>query len=175
MTWPQISPEMDLIIGAALMVAFLGLVAMVLLTRWAGRKKYDVEAVIRSDIANYHIRQVVENPNFKIDWGGTGYLVRQEGFFKMPRGALKHLKDFFRGVKARYLIMFWEGQAGHIVQPDPTVGPLILERVRTSRVLRKALAEMFRESLLGGKGIIFVVIVFVAVAIVILRTVGYLP
>lgn len=142
---------------------------------WTGRNKIDVEIVIKSAKANYHIqRKGIEKPDFKEPYNNFDYNVRQEGFYKKPRNPLLLLFDLFRGVKARYIILFWEGEADFIEIPDAAVAPLILERVRTSRILGKALKELFKDSLLGGRGIIFIVIIFVAVAIFVLRTMGYI-
>lgn len=142
---------------------------------WAGRNKIDVEIVIKSANANYHIQKKgVDKSDFKEEYNHFDYNVRQEGFYKKPRNPIMLLIDLFRGIKSRYLILFWENEPDFIEIPDVTVAPLILERVRTSRILGKALKELFKDSLLGGRGIIFIVIVFVAVAIFVLRTMGYI-
>lgn len=142
---------------------------------WAGRNKIDVEIVIKSIKANYHIqRRGIIKSIFIEPYNNFEYNVRPEGFYKKPRNPLRLLFDLFRGVKASYLILFWEDEADFIEIPQVAVAPLILERVRTSRILGKALKELFKESLLGGRGIIFIVIIFVAVAIFVLRTMGYI-
>lgn len=140
-----------------------------------GRNKIDVEVVIKSSNANYYIQKKgLEKSDFQETYNHFTYNVRQEGFYKKPRSPLRLVLDLFRGVKASYLILFWENEADFIEIPDVTVAPLILERVRTSRILGKALKELFKDSLLGGRGIIFIVIIFVAVAIFVLRTMGYI-
>lgn len=141
---------------------------------WVFPSKYDVEIIIKSENANYHKKMVGDKPDFKITINEFEYNVRQEGFYKRPRNPLHHIVDLFRGVKGRYLILFYEKEHDFIGTPDAAVGPLILERVRTSRILGNALKELFKESLLGGRGIIFIVIIFVAVAIFVLRTMGYI-
>ena len=144
-------------------------------TFWINRNKYDVEIIVKSTNANYHKREVMDKPDFKITINGFEYNVRQEGFYKKPRNLGHHLIDLFQGGRGRYLMLFYENESDYIITPDVTVGPLILERVRTSRILGNALKELFKESLLGGRGIIFIVIIFVAVAIFVLRTMGYIP
>jgi len=142
---------------------------------WINHDKYEVEIIIKSSNANYHKRVIMDKPDFKTTINRFEYNVRQEGFFKKPRNPVHHIIDLFRGIRGRYLIIFYEKEPDYVVTPDVTVGPLILERVRTSRILGNALKELFKESLLGGRGIIFIVIVFVAVAIFVLRTMGYIP
>lgn len=133
---------------------------------------YMIEVLIIGETANFHRTIKTKKLDLFFNHFDTRYHISRENLFHKKPGLFRKAWDLFKGVKARYLIVYWEGQEIPLNTSPATVSPKILETVRTSRALGKAIKELFKTDLLSGRGIIFVIIAFLAVAVFILRMQG---
>lgn len=140
----------------------------------SGPKPYLIEIVIITEGKNIHLVKRSEHLDFIQTFDGINYEVSTGNLYAKNPDLLESLIMRIQHIESKYLIIFWEGMPGAITIPSGKVNPQVLARVRTSRVLGRALKEMFRASLLNNKGLIFMFIVFGVAAIIVLKMVGYL-
>jgi len=130
-----------------------------------------IKVIIISPEGNYHTDFKRKGLNFKVDFNGLTYYVRREGLYKFTPGLKQRVRDyFFRD--SRYLIVFGHGHGAHLERQAFPVTPGTVHKIRKSRVLKKALGELFKTDLLGGRGMIFLIIAFIGIAVYLLKIQG---
>lgn len=135
-----------------------------------GPKNNIVEIVIMMDGFNQH--EKIRTAELAFTHGV--YEVSETSLYKKNLGIFERLRYLLTGIKNHYIILFWDDEPEPVTLPENEVNPQILARVKTSRVLSKAFKEMFKTSILDNRGLIFIIIVFAAIALFILRAQGYL-
>jgi len=130
-----------------------------------------ITVIIISPEGNYHTDFKREGLNFKVDFNGLTYYVRREGLYPYTPGLKKRIWDRVRGDK-RYMIIFGHGLGKHLERQSFPVTPATVHKIRKSRVLKKALGELFKTDFLGGRGMLFLIIAFVAIAVYLLKLQG---
>lgn len=140
----------------------------------SSNKPYLVETVIICKGYNVHIKHRKQALKFKFKHGAHTYTVEDGSIFEKNKDLLDLVKFRLQGIKAAYLALFWEGEPKAVRMEKSQVNPQVLARVRTSRVLGRALKEMFKSSILDNKGLVFFIIAFGVIAILILRAQGYI-
>ena len=103
------------------------------------------------------------------------YYIRASRLFQQPT----LIKDFFSGIKQRFMIVFTQDNAEAIgleqvatVSGEP-ITSRILEVVRSSTALGSAFKDMFAK-VFGGKKIVFIAILCIVVVVVVLVFSGQL-
>lgn len=136
--------------------------------------KFIVETVIISMDKNLHTQARVNELNYIYDYGGNSYKIHEGALYRKKLGLIDQLLYKLRKIEAHYIGIYWEGEQDPAAMPKNIVNPQILARVRTSRALGRALKEMFKGSIMDNKGLIFIIVVFLAIALFILRAQGYI-
>lgn len=140
----------------------------------SGRKPYLVRIVIIGQGRNIHLERRTSQLDFIEKYYGKNYRVTQGHLYAKVPGFIERQVMRLQGIKTKYLILFWANQAEPVEIPRGSVNPQVLARVRTSRILGRALREMFKVGVLENKGLLFIVIAFLAVGVIVARMMGYL-
>lgn len=136
-------------------------------------KPYFIEIVVISDGKNYHQKIRAKDLNFSYTVDGKNYQIQEGGIFRKDPSLTEQLIWRLRGISAEYMALFWEGETQAVMMDRSQVNPQVLARVRTSRQLGKALREMFKTSILDNRGLVFFFVAFAVIALIILRSMGY--
>lgn len=137
-------------------------------------KPYLIETVIICQGYNAHTSHRKDTLNFTFKHDSKTYEVRDGSIFEKNKSIFDHLVFRIQGITSAYLALYWEGEPKAVKMDKSQVNPQVLARVRTSRVLGRALKEMFKSSILDNKGLVFFIIAFGVIAILILRAQGYI-
>jgi len=137
-----------------------------------GPHKYEIEVIIIRSTSNTHVIEKTDKLDYFYTLLGVKYQISRENLFRVTPGLLNQAWDKLRGVAARYLIIFWENDPVPINESPAKVSPAVLETVKNSRALGKAIRELFKSDILGGRGLIFFVIVFVVLTVLVLKLRG---
>lgn len=138
-------------------------------------KPYLIEIVVIGQGLNHHKKLRGSSLDFEYKRGEdeTIYKVSAGRVYRKNPGLLDQVVWRLKGISAEYMALFWQGEPEPVYMERSAVNPEVLARVRTSRALGKALKEMFKSSILDNRGLIFFIIAFSVLAIVILRSMGY--
>lgn len=134
-------------------------------------KTYIITVIVIGEEANYHRKIETTKREFFYNFMGDKYRVRSEGLYRVPPSPLDRVRDRLVN-RERYLIVFGQGTPEHIKRQSFHVSPQSMHKIRSAQVLRKAINELFKTDLLAGRGMIFLIIVFLAVALYILKLQG---
>lgn len=121
---------------------------------------------IIGDGVNHTATMKLPNPHGTYEHDKTEYKIDPKRLFRAERGFRGWIGDKIRGVKHRYWVFFREGESDPIalyVSDRPKTPAETLYIIRRSTALNQALASLF-GSPLGGKKILFIVIVVAVVA-----------
>jgi hypothetical protein len=129
-----------------------------------------IEVVIISD--GLHKHEKIRSKDLNFTW--NKYKIEEARLYAGHIGILEGLKFGFKGISHKWLILFWEGVTQAVTIPVARVDPMVLARVRTARILSRAMKEIFSTALLDKKGVIFLFIVFGVIAVIVLKVQGYL-
>lgn len=130
--------------------------------------RYLIERVVTHE--GHYSHSETRAPVLNFMWGE--YEIQEADLYEVKPGLLDHVLWRLRGIAKKYLIIFWADNA-EAIKPTPAIyQPALLSRVRTSRILSRALREIFSTSIMENKGIIFIVIAFGIIAVIWLRLQG---
>lgn len=138
------------------------------------RPQYEIEVIIKTPGANIHKKVRKNELNFNFNYDDQEYEVRENSLYQKRSGFLEKFLMHFIGIRAQWLILFWEGEEEPISNRTPSVSPRVLARVRTSQALAGALKEMFSKSILENKTGLFLALLVFAVGLIIVRYLGYI-
>lgn len=139
----------------------------------SGPNPYLIEIVVISQGLNHHILIRASSLIFEYKFNGRVYEIEEGSVYLKKPNLVESLIWRFKGIRASYMVLFWEGERKPIEMDKNRVNPEVLARVRTSRALGKALKEMFKASLFDNRGLIFIIIVFTVIGLILARTMGY--
>lgn len=129
-----------------------------------------IEVVIITD--GLHKHEKIRSKDLNFIW--REYKIEEARLYEGHIGILEMLIFKFKGITHKWLILFWAGVNQAVTIPVARVDPMVLARVRTARILSRAMKEIFSTALLDKKGVIFLFIVFGVIAVIVLRVQGYL-
>lgn len=135
-----------------------------------GRGLHLIEIVVISD--GLHKHHKIRSDNLNFTW--EGYKIEEARLYEGRLGPIEKLLLQFRGVQHKWIIPFWEGETEAVTLPIARVDPTVLARVRTARILSRAMKEIFSSALLDNKAFIFLLIIFGVIAVIVLKVQGYL-
>lgn len=136
------------------------------------REKHNlITVIVISKNGNYHRKIQTENLEFYYKFNGVKYQVRREGLYRIIPAPWVRFWDWVIA-RNRYLIVFGENEPKHLERQTFHISPSLIRKIRKSRVLRKAITELFKNDLLGGRGLLYLILVFLAIAVYILRIQG---
>ena len=133
-----------------------------------------VRVVVIREGNNIHLERRTDTLNFTAKLDNRFYTVSPGQIYQKNPGLIERVLMRFQALEKKYIILFWENQPNPIEIPKGSVNPQVLARVRTSRVLGRALSEMFRGNLMDNKGLIFILILFGVIGVIVARVMGYI-
>jgi len=133
-----------------------------------------VRVVIVREGNNIHLEKRTDTLNFISKYNNRFYTVSPGQIYEKNLDFIERALMRFQGLKKKYIILFWEDRPDPIEIPKGLVNPQVLARVRTSRVLGRALSEMFRGNIMDHKGLIFILILFGVIGVIVARVMGYI-
>ena len=129
---------------------------------------YKIRAVILHPGCNLHVELKPETLPHKFTVkmpieNGTeekSYIVKVEDLWKVKYLFLKRPWYWLAGIKGRYLCIFRSSESGEsITNTETKATPVLIRNVQRSRILSKAIAEIFRTQFSGfGRFIIIIVV-----------------
>lgn len=110
----------------------------------------------------------------KLEFTHGSYEVDKASLFGKKPGLLEKQIMRIQGLESKWLIVFRAGEPKAVRVPVARVDPMVLARVRTARILSRAMKEIFSTALMDRKGVIFLFIVFGVIAVIVLKVQGYI-
>jgi len=93
----------------------------------------------------------------------TTYTVKIENLWKMRHNPIKRPWYWLAGIKGRYLCIFRSSEGGDAIKNvEAKATPVLIRNVKQSRILGKALAEIFKAGF-GGFGRFIIIMVAVGI------------
>lgn len=145
-----------------------GLLALLFMGRMKMPTFYKIRVVVLTPGCNIHKEIKPDSLPYNVDIKTgenetTTYTVELESLWKLRHTFLKRPLYFLMGIKGRYLCLFRSNEGGTPIKNVDTVAtPVLIRNVKQSRILGKALAEIFKAGF-GGFGRFIIIMIAVGI------------
>ncbi|MBA7640545.1 hypothetical protein ES703_48214 [subsurface metagenome] len=126
---------------------------------WAIPPVYKVSIRILVPGCNIHKEIKARELPYEIEIEGKNYKVGIEDVYKIKHSFIKRPLYWLMGIKGRYLCIFRSSEDGEPIKNIETQAtPVLIRNVKKSRILGKALAEIFKSGMGGSVKFILIML-----------------